>query len=65
MEGKKGGMMNILSQVVRPFVLLVILALAYSVMLTGTQSGITRKLVRWIIAFVLFALGGMMFLSHH
>ena len=55
--------MEVLVLVVRPLILLLLVAVGYAVLFSG-MSNFTKKLIRWVIIFIAFAALAMMFLPH-
>jgi hypothetical protein len=56
--------MEILDTIVRPFILLLIIGVAYAFVLGQSEATFTKKLVRWIVIFMVFTLLAMMFVPH-
>lgn len=56
--------MQILDLFIAPFLLILLMAIAYLYVFGGSEWGITKKLIKWSVIFILFNLFARMFIPH-
>jgi hypothetical protein len=56
--------MQVLNLIVAPLILFLLLGIAYAFVMGGSELGIVKKLIRWVIIFVVFCIMAKMFIPH-
>ena len=56
--------MQVLDMIIAPLILLLIMVVAYGFVLGGGESSIVKKLIRWIVIFIIATVLCRMFVPH-